>query len=81
MRNKSGLGPAWFGPKLGGFPGISFMPISWEGWALTAAFALLVAGTFFIPVSQGWHAAILAGCIVAFVALGRTCYDGNREPE
>lgn len=81
MRKKSGPGPGWFGPKLGGIPGVSFMPISWQGYALTAGFVLLVSGTFFIPVSQAWHAAIVAGCIVAFIVLGRICYDGNREPE
>jgi hypothetical protein len=80
MRRKRGPGPPWFGPKLGGIPGLSFMPITWQGWALTAAFVVVTAGSAILPVSGAWHAAIFLACIAAFIVVGRTCYDGTKEP-
>jgi hypothetical protein len=35
-------GPEWFAPKRFGYG--AGLPISWQGWALTAAFIALVVG-------------------------------------
>jgi hypothetical protein len=36
----------WFGPKHGF--GWGWTPITWEGWAVTAIFCVVIAGSFLI---------------------------------
>ena len=39
-------GPKWFAPKRFGYG--AGLPISWQGWALTAVFFVVVAGLAFL---------------------------------
>lgn len=80
MTRNRRFAPPWFGPKLGGVPGVSFTPICWQGWAATVAFILLTGATFALPVTQKAHALIFAGSILLFGIVGRVCYDPTAEP-
>lgn len=71
-------GPEWFAPKRYGFgPGL---PISWQGWALTILFCLVVAGL--VLALKHRPAALIAAVIppiLAFTVIGcRTTRGGCR---
>jgi hypothetical protein len=71
-------GPEWFAPKRYGYgPGL---PISWQGWALTIGFILLVMG---LSVALGKHPATLVAAVIpptlTFIIVSiRTTRGGSR---
>jgi hypothetical protein len=71
-------GPEWFAPKRYGMG--TGRPISWQGWALTIGFVLLVIG---ISVRLKDHppqmiAALIAVVVVYLVISARTTRGGWR---
>lgn len=71
-------GPEWFAPKRYGYG--SGMPISWQGWAVTLGFALVVAGLSLIFSSRPAElvAAIILPTVAFMVICARTTRGGWR---
>ncbi len=63
---------AWFGPKQFG---IGYGPRSWEGWLLTAAYALIVPGglmavsALFAAPPAPWKQVIVMGWVIGMTTL------------
>ncbi|WP_308514982.1 hypothetical protein [Sphingomonas flavescens] len=70
--------PEWFAPKRYGFG--SGLPITWQGWAVTAAFGALIAiGVYFFRDRPLQLAALMAPAILALVLVcARTTRGGWR---
>jgi hypothetical protein len=58
-------GPEWFAPKRYGYG--AGLPISWQGWALTIGFIVLVIGLSLLL--KGRPAALIAAIIPPTLAL------------
>ena len=73
-------GPEWFAPKRYGYG--AGLPISWQGWALTIAFLVMVIGVGATLDRQGHRMAGIAVIIpitVLFIAIcSRTTRGGWR---
>lgn len=71
-------GPEWFGQKRYGFG--SGLPISWQGWLVTAAFVgSVIAISIGFRHSRAQMIASLAAVIIAFIAIcARTTRGGWR---
>jgi hypothetical protein len=57
-------GPEWFAPKRYGYG--AGLPISWQGWALTAAYVLCLAGVI-VPL-RNRRAEMIAASVLPTVA-------------
>ena len=71
-------GPEWFAPKRFGYG--AGMPISWQGWAVTAAFVVaMLAATLLVRYSIAAFASVAAILIVALIVVtARTTRGGWR---
>ena len=70
--------PEWFAPKRFGLG--SGLPITWQGWAITGAFGLILAiALYFFRNRPIQLAAIMAPILVAFTVIcARTTRGGWR---
>lgn len=73
-----GDGPEWFGPKRYGYG--AGLPISWQGWALTLGFVLLVIVLGFTLKDRplALIAAIVPPIVAFIVISARTTRGGWR---
>jgi hypothetical protein len=69
-----GLNRYWFAPKAFGFG--SGLPISWEGWAVSAAFLLLIFSDIRL-LADPWRTAGLIGLFVLFAAICACTTEGG----
>jgi hypothetical protein len=71
-------GPEWFAPKRYGFG--SGLPISWQGWAVTFAFAASVLGivALFRERPEALIASIIPVVVAFIVICARTTRGGWR---
>ena len=70
---------AWFEPKRYGYG--AGLPIAWQGWVVTLAYALLVTGTAFGLLPQsilGFVAVTLAATAALLVIVARKTRGGWR---
>ena len=70
--------PAWFAPKRFGYG--AGLPISWQGWAVTLAYAVLIAlSSFAIRYSWVGYASIVTMLTATFMVIcARTTKGGWR---
>ena len=71
-------GPEWFAPKRYGLG--SGLPISWQGWAVLAAYIVTVTGAFFLfgERSPATAAVLCIATAVLIVISARTTRGGWR---
>jgi hypothetical protein len=71
-------GPEWFGPKRYGYG--AGLPISWQGWALTSAFVILVVGLGLLLVNRlpVFFAALIPLTMIFILITARTTKGGWR---
>jgi hypothetical protein len=70
----------WFRPKRYGY---GATPVTWQGWVVTFAAALIIAATFWIPFTVGgspwvWSAVVIdVVVVVALVIVSRRKTEGG----
>ena len=72
-------GPEWFAPKRYGF-GAS-LPISWQGWAITIGFIVLILGSAFLLIPERpilFFAIIIPATITLVIVSAKTTRGGWR---
>ena len=71
-------GPEWFAPKRFGYG--SGMPISWQGWALTIGYIVMVFGlvAWFVNRPAALIAALVPPTIAFMVICAKTTRGGWR---